>query len=172
MSVKVVLSFGAVVLHKTQCLIFLIRGLHLITTLSHHHITTSSHYHITTSSHYHITTSSHYHIIPHQFPPRFFSNEFRQLCSLKNIMRIKKSLLVKKISALPSTSPMFLSALKNTIISPILRELCDRNTRISYLIPHQFPHRFIANEFRQLCSLKNIMRIKKSLRIKRLRIHN
>ena len=51
---------------------------------------------------------------------------------------------------------MFLSALKNAILSQHLRELCDRNTRISYLIPHQFPHRFIANEFRQLCSLKNI----------------
>ena len=63
---------------------------------------------------------------------------------------------------------MFLRALKTAIISPHLSELCDRNTRIShlaprisYLIPHQFPHRFIANEFRQLCSLKNIMRIKK-----------
>ena len=51
---------------------------------------------------------------------------------------------------------MFLRALKNAIISHHLRELCDRHTRTSYLIPHQFPHRFIANEFRQLCSLKNI----------------
>ena len=33
-------------------------------------------------------------------------------------------------------------------------------SRISYLIPHHFPPCFIANEFRQLCSLKNIMRIK------------
>ena len=58
------------------------------------------------------------------------------------------------------TSPIFLSALKNAIISHHLRELCDRNTRISYLIPHQFPHRFIANEFRQLCFLNNIGIIK------------
>ena len=56
---------------------------------------------------------------------------------------------------------MFLRALKNAIISPHLSDLCDRNTRTSHLIPHQFPHRFKANEFRQLCSLKNIMRIKK-----------
>ena len=55
---------------------------------------------------------------------------------------------------------MFLGVLKSAIISPHLRELCDRNTRISYLIPHQFPPRFKANEFRQLCSLKNIMRKK------------
>ena len=41
-SVKVALSIGAVVLHKTQCLIFLIRGLHLITTSPHHHIITPS----------------------------------------------------------------------------------------------------------------------------------
>ena len=71
-----------------------------------------------------------------------------------------------------SQFPMFLSALKNTIISPHLRALCDRNTRISYLIPHQFPQSFIANEFRQLRFLKNIKDIKKSLRIKRIRIHN
>ena len=69
------------------------------------------------------------------------------------------------------TSLMFLSVLKNAIISPHLSELCDRNTRISHLIPHQFPHRFKANEFRQLCSLKNIMRIKKSLRLKTLIVH-
>ena len=31
-----------------------------------------------------------------------------------------------KTCALPRTSPMFLSVLKNTIISPILRELCQR----------------------------------------------
>ena len=41
-SVKVALSIGAVVLHKTQCLRFLIRDLHLITTSPHHHIITSS----------------------------------------------------------------------------------------------------------------------------------
>ena len=62
------------------------------------------------------------------------------------------------------TSLMFLSALKNTIISPHLHELCD----IKY---SQFPHRFLANEFRQLCSLENIKKIKKSLRIKIIRIH-
>ena len=56
---------------------------------------------------------------------------------------------------------MFLRALKNAIISPHLSELCDRNTSISHLIPHHFPPCFKANEFRQLCSLKNIMRIKK-----------
>ena len=66
---------------------------------------------------------------------------------------------------LPEHSQMFLRALKNAIISPILRELCD----IKY---SQFPLRFKANEFRQLCSLKNIMRIKKSLRLKKIRIHN
>ena len=71
-SVTVASSFGAVVLQKTQCLIFLIRDLHLI------------------------TTSSHYHIIPHQFPPRFKANEFRQLRFLKNIMRIKKIFALKK----------------------------------------------------------------------------
>ena len=43
----------------------------------------------------------------------------------------KKIFAYKKISALPRTSPMFLSALKNTIISHHLRELCYRNTRNS-----------------------------------------
>ena len=75
-SVKVALSIGAVVLHKTQCLRFLIRDLHLITTSPHHHI----------------ITLSHHHIIPHQFPHRFKANEFRQLCSLKKkIFAYKKT---------------------------------------------------------------------------------
>ena len=81
-SVKVALSIGAVVLHKTQCLRFLIRDLHLITTSPHHHI----------------TTSSHYHIIPYHFPHHFKANEFRQLCFLKNIKNIKKSLRIKTIT--------------------------------------------------------------------------
>ena len=56
-----------------------------------------SHHHIIASSHHHIITSPHYHIIPNYFPPRFKANEFRQLCSLKNIMRIKKSLRLKTL---------------------------------------------------------------------------
>ena len=54
----------------------------------------SSHHRIITSSHHHITTSPHHHI---NFPHRFKANEFRQLCSLKNIMRIKKSLRLKTL---------------------------------------------------------------------------
>ena len=63
---------------------------------SHHHIIPSSHHHIITSSHHHIITLSHHPIIPHQFPPRFKANEFRQLCSLKNIKDIKKIFACKK----------------------------------------------------------------------------
>ena len=60
-----------------------------------------------------------------------------------------------------SQFPMFLRALQNTIISE------------NFVIENiQFPQSFIANEFRQLRFLKNIKDIKKSLRIKRIRIHN
>ena len=129
MSVKVVLFFGAVVLHKTQCLIFLIRDLHLITTSPHHHI----------------ITLSHHHIIPHHIPPRFKANEFRQLCSLKNIMRIKKSLRLKKIrihnnkknSALPRTSRCSLEPSKTPSFHPISVNFVSEiiAPRNSYLIP-------------------------------------
>jgi len=54
----------------------------------------------------------------------------------------------KYFNFMSSQFPMFLRVLKNAIISLHLRELCDRNI--------QFPQSFIANEFRQLCFLKNI----------------